>query len=124
MVELLLPFLLFFPLLWALLLFVAFLPEVVVGVVGVLVSLPPPVCAKVRPAASNMVNATVNTFFIVFKSPLTFEREVQMLLNPTQPSENSSGHNPWFSREDLGPSSLSVHLAAAQHSCPRRFLVQ
>jgi len=72
------PFLPFFPPLWALLVFVAFLPEAVLGGVVVLV-VPPPVWAKVRPAAINIVHTIVNSLFISFKSPLSFEREAQMV---------------------------------------------
>ena len=73
MVLVLLPFLLFFPPLWALLVFLAFLPEVVWGEVCVLESvLPPPVWAKVRPAAINIVHTIVNSLFISFKSPFEF----------------------------------------------------
>ena len=67
MLLLLEPFLLFLPPLCALLVLVAFLPDVVLG--GVVVSVePPPACANARLAPSSIVITNVNSFFM--QSPL------------------------------------------------------
>jgi hypothetical protein len=64
-----LPFLLFLPPLWALLVLVAFLPVSAVLVLGgVWVSVPPPVWANARLPASSIVHTTVKSFFM--QSPL------------------------------------------------------